>query len=186
MKIAALRFAARHPGVVLLVAALLLLELGVVTTRWIASRWAQCAGASATSSASVPSPQEPRTVLNRVWFDRYPRKATDEIKLMLFLAGGIGVHQAGSAYRSANDVFDFERQGDLLSLTFLHDRKAASTRFVVTSCDEAPPFNLCLDMPNSPRGPRRYYGFGHDEDMEVHIPWSAKLKQAARSQAEVR
>jgi hypothetical protein len=181
-KLAMLRLAARHPLAVLLLLAAVVVQLGVIGIRWVTSR----APAAAASAAPAVAQISPRAVLNRVWFDRYPHKATDEIKLWLFLAGGLGIYQQGSAYRASNDVFDFERSGSAIDLMFMHDRERAQLRFQVTACDEQPPFTLCLDLPDAPRGPRRYYGFGDDEDMERHIPWGRKLLRAARSHAEVR
>jgi hypothetical protein len=191
MKLALLRMAARHPMAVLLLLAAAVIEVGVIGVRWAAggrpAGGPAAAAATATASAAATAAKlGPRAVLNRVWFDRYPRKATDEIKLWLFLAGGLGVYQEGSAYRSASDVFDFERQGETIELAFLHDRQKAQLRFQVTPCDEQPPFNLCLDLAGSPRGPRRYYGFGDEEDMAASIPWGRRLMRAARARAEVR
>src|SRR5271170_7214756 len=53
----------------------------------------------------------PRAVLGRVWFDRYPEKAADEIQVWIWLGGGIGIHETGSYWRLSTDIFEFERQG---------------------------------------------------------------------------
>lgn len=136
-------------------------------------------GALRTDDAS----RNPRLILGRVWFDQYPEKRTDKTQVLIFLAGGIGIYESGSVYRSSFDIFDFERQGDKISLTFLHDRKTAETRFTITPCDEKPPFDLCLDFSDSPRGPKRYYGFGDEEDMARRIPWGRPLLKAAEVRA---
>ena len=128
----------------------------------------------------------PRLVLNRVWFDRYPDKRTDEVQIWIFLGGGIGIHEKGSAYRATTDVFEFERQGDKLALTFLHDKKSAETKFAITACDDKPPFNLCLDLVDSPRGQKRWYGFGDEEEMARKVPWGRAMMRSAESRAGVK
>lgn len=125
----------------------------------------------------------PRAVLGRVWFDRYPEKATDEVQIWIWFGGGIGIHDTGSVFRQATDVFEFERQGDKLSMVYLQDKKTAETRFSITACDEKPPFDLCLDLTNSLGGLKRYYGFGSVDDMASRIPWSKSVLRAAEARA---
>jgi hypothetical protein len=68
----------------------------------------------------------------------------------------------------------------------LQDEKRASTRFTVKACDDEPPFDLCLDLADSPRGPKRYYGFGDVDDKQRAIPWSKGALDAARARATAR
>jgi hypothetical protein len=126
----------------------------------------------------------PRAVLGRVWFDRYPDKLTDEVQIWIWFGGGMGIHDTGSAWRSATDVFEFERQGDKLSMIYLQDRKTAETRFTIASCSEKPPFDLCLDLQSALGGRTRYYGFGDADDMAARIPWSKSMLRAAEARAE--
>jgi len=171
-----LAFAVRHPLAVLF--ALLLTLVG---------------GAGAVVAASVGGDAEeaeeaanPRLILGRVWFDKYPEKRNEEVQVWIFLGGGIGIFESGSAFRSSFDVFEFERQGDKVSLSFLHDKKSAETKFVVRACDDKPPFDLCLDLMDSPRGPKRYYGFGDAEDMARSVPWGQAVLRAAEGRAGAR
>jgi hypothetical protein len=147
----------------------------------IAGVWLAVTAASALRGDDAS--KNPRLILGRVWFDRYPEKRTDSTQVLIFLAGGIGLHESGSVYRSSFDLFEFERQGDKVSLAFLQDRKTAETRFTVTPCDERPPFDLCLDFTDSPRGPKRYYGFGDEDEMARKIPWGRPLLRAAEGRA---
>jgi hypothetical protein len=126
----------------------------------------------------------PRAVLGRVWFDRYPDKSTDEVQVWMWFGGGIGIHETGSYWRTAFDVFEFERQGDKLSMTYLQDKKTAETRIKITACDEKPPFDLCLDLTDALGGRTRYYGFGDEDDMATRIPWSKGLLRAAEARAQ--
>lgn len=164
-------FAARRP-----LAALLLVPAGLV------------AGLAALGPlrGTEDAAGNPRLVLNRVWFDQYPDKRTDEVQIWIFLGGGIGIHEKGSAYRATTDIFEFERQGDKLALTFLHDKKSAETKFAITACDEKPPFDLCLDLVDSPRGPRRWYGFGDEEEMARKVPWGRAMMRSAESRVGVK
>ncbi len=126
----------------------------------------------------------PRAVLSRAWFDRYPDKATDEVQLWIWFGGGIGIHETGSYWRSTFDLFEFERQGDKLSMTYLQDKKTAETRVKITPCEEKPPFDLCLDLTDALGGRTRYYGFGDLDDMGARIPWSKNLLRAAEARAQ--
>lgn len=172
-----LLFAARRPLVALLS---LILALTLLVG----------AGARALLSGSSGEVEQdagnPRAILGRVWFDRYPEKRIEDIQIFIFLGGGIGIYEKGSAFRSSFDIFEFERQGDKVAMTFLHDKKAAETKFTVSACDDKPPFDLCLDLQDSPRGPKRYYGFGDEEDMARTVPWGRAVLKAAESRAAAR
>jgi hypothetical protein len=126
----------------------------------------------------------PRAVLGRVWFDRLPDKATDDVQVWIWFGGGMGIHETGSYWRTAFDVFEFERQGDKLSMIYLQDKKTVETRIKITSCDEKPPFDLCLDLTSALGGRTRYYGFGDLDDMASRIPWSKGVLRAAEARAE--
>jgi hypothetical protein len=126
----------------------------------------------------------PRAVLGRVWFDHYPEKATDESQVWIWFAGGVGIHETGSFWRSSMEFFEFERQGDKLSMTYLQDKKTAETRVTITACDEKPPFDLCLDLTSALGGRKRYYGFGDLDDMAARIPWSTSVLRAAEARAQ--
>ena len=141
--------------------------------------------ALATGGSAKQEPLgSPRAVLGRVWFDRYPDKATDEIQVWIWFGGGIGIHETGSYYRTTFDAFEFERQGDKLAMVYLQDKKTAETRFTVTACEEQPPFDLCLDLADALGGRKRYYGFGSLDDMATRIPWSKTVLRTAEVRAE--
>ncbi len=68
-------------------------------------------------------------------------------------------------------------------MTFLHDKKATTTKFSVKACDDKPPFNLCVTLDDAPRGPKTLYGFAYDDEMDRAIPWSRDIMQAEKSRA---
>ncbi len=172
MMVRLLKLAARRP--------LLALGLAVATPLGLA------AGAlgALSSGQTADSAGSPRAVLGRVWFDRYPDKATDEVQVWIWFGGGVGIHETGSYFRMNYDVFEFERQGDKLSMVYLQDRKTAETRIKVSSCTEKAPFDLCLDLTDALGGRTRYYGFGDLDDMASRIPWSKGVLRSAEARAQ--
>jgi hypothetical protein len=126
---------------------------------------------------------DPRLVLGRIWFDRLPKSRTEDVTVGIWFGGGIGLYDTGSAWRSTIDIFEFERRGDALDMTFLHDKKKSSVKFKITRCDEKPPFDLCLDLDNPPRGPKRLYGFSREDEGASKVPWSRDLFRAHQTRA---
>lgn len=177
MKLRLLRFFAKRPLslAVLLVASL----LGVIAV----------VGTAAIRPSERPhddAPPTPRALLNRGWYDRYPQKRTDEVKLLVFFGSGFGVYEAGSAYKTAYELFEFERQNDKVWMRFLQDGKTAESKFSISRCDEKSPFDLCLDIPDTPRGPKRFYSFDWGEDFAARIPWGPQKLRAAEAAIRVR
>ena len=173
MRLRLLKLAARRP----------LLALGAVCAV-PALALALAAGVGAHGAADRDALGNPRAVLGRVWFDRYPEKLADEAQIWIWFGGGMGIHETGSYWRMSLDVFEFERQGDKLSMVYLQDKKTAETRVKITACDEKPPFDLCLDLTNALGGHTRYYGFGDADDMASRIPWSRGVLRAAEARVE--
>lgn len=188
MKLAVLRFFARRP---------LALPVAVGATM-LAGVWAVFSAASSPDLPTAPT-QSParadgsidpldqyRKVLNRPWFEKLPEKRTEVIKLYYFGGGGIGVFEDGSSYRYSIDVFELERQKDQLNLVFLQDKKTAQTKFTITSCDDQDYFDLCLDLTDPPRGPKRYYSWDdHDDEAAVlaKAPWLHDMIESAKRNA---
>ena len=129
-----------------------------------------CGGA-----ASLDGEMPGRALLDRAWFSELPEDELASFDAWVFLSSGVGIHHAGSSYRFTMDTFEFERQGERVELTYLQDGATASTDFTVSRCSELPPFDLCLDLADAPRGPSRYYGFSDDEGYEEHAPAAAAL-----------
>ena len=167
---------------------MLLRVLQLAARRPLAALAVVCAAVPLLVIAAVAARGEPlgspRAVLGRVWFDRYPEKATDAVEVWIWLSSGVGIHETGSFWRLSIDLFEFERQGDKLSMTYLQDKKTAETRVAITACDEKPPFDLCLELTNALGGRTRYYGFGDLDDMAARIPWSKSVLRAAETRAQ--
>ncbi len=132
-------------------------------------------------SSSEGLARDPKQILGRVWFDHLPKSRTEDVTVAVWLGGGIGLYDKGSAWRSTIDVFEFERRKGVLDMTFLHDKKGASTRFEIKECHDKPPFDVCVTFDDAPRGPQTLYGFAYDDEMEQAIPWSRDIREAERS-----
>lgn len=172
------------PFVVLLIAVALLLGRRCVPE-----------GAEAAARGEAPTPHEgpsadeveadanPRLLLNRVWFDRLPEKATDDVDLWIFLAGGVALHEKGSSYRASFELLEFERRGSTLDAHYLHDKKRLRTDFQVRGCDDHEPFTLCLTLDSVGGKKVELYGFGDEEDLARHAPAARGALAAARARA---
>jgi hypothetical protein len=128
-------------------------------------------------------PKDPRSILGRVWLDKLPKNSRKDRELWIFLAGGLGIHEKGSWFRVTLDIFDFERQGNKITLTWLQDKKKAQSKFEIASCDDKPPFTLCLTLDDPPRGPSKLYSFSYDEDFDRAMPWAKDEIKIAEAKA---
>jgi hypothetical protein len=167
------RMAARRPLAALALACIFPLALSIAVVALLAGR-----------TEKNDALGNPRAVLGRVWFDAYPKKSTDNVQIWIWLGGGIGINETGSFWRTSFDIFEFERQGDKLSMVYLQDKKTVDTRFSIKACDEKPPFDVCLDLTNALGGHSRYYGFGDEEDMAARIPWAKTVLRSAEARAQ--
>src|SRR5262245_3447279 len=129
------------------------------------------------------APKDPRSVLSRVWFDHFPTGRADETQIWIFLSGGIALHEKGSTYKASFEIFEFERQGSKLVIKSLHDKKEITTKFEVTACDDKPEFDLCLALDDPPRGPKKMYSWGDDDERDSHVPWAKDKLTAAQALA---
>ena len=140
--------------------------------------------AAPTSVGEVtPQAKDPRLVLRRAWFDRLPKKRTDEIELWIFFGGGFGLHDKGSMWRSTVDFFDFERRGSAVDIVFLQDRKQQVAAFEIVECHDKPPFDLCLDVKDALRGKTRFWSWDDDADMDAAVPWAREWRASAETRA---
>lgn len=129
--------------------------------------------------------KDPTMVLDRLWIDSKPDKYTDYAQVFVAItAAPLGVFQKASAYRATSELFEYKRQGDKIRFYFPQSDKTKQVRFKITSCDELPPFDLCLDLSDNPwGGPKRYYGLtdpGEEEallgDVRHHLEHHLDVK----------
>ncbi|HJL16742.1 MAG TPA: hypothetical protein RMH99_13850 [Sandaracinaceae bacterium LLY-WYZ-13_1] len=127
-----------------------------------------------------PERERTRLLLDRLWFDELPEERRQSVRIWLFASSGIGLYREGSAYRFGLDFFELYRNDDELEIEWLQDGVEDETDFEVTRCDDRAPFDLCLTFEETPRGPRRYYGFSDDAALTEHAPWAAALRARHR------
>ena len=84
-----------------------------------------------------------RAILNRFWMDQWPDSPTSKAHYLLFMPGGMGLHEEGAAYKFSVEFFEFERFGKRLETKFLDDGEKKEVKFKVERCDELPPFDAC-------------------------------------------
>ncbi len=133
---------------------------------------------ASSACANFREADEDRTILGRPWFDTYPKKHTDVVFVGIWLPGGLGAFDTGSAWRYTINIFEFERQRNRVFMTYLQDNEKEEITFKVTPCDERPPFDLCLDLTPLKGTSRRLYSWGDLEDAKHHVPWMyRKIKE---------
>ncbi|MFO0616299.1 MAG: hypothetical protein U0414_27145 [Polyangiaceae bacterium] len=170
MRLQLLKLAAKRP-LVALFGALLLVGAAVAAPIALV----------ASSGGSEASAANPRSLIGRLWLDRYPGKPRDEVDLILFFGSGFGVYEHGSRYKASMEFFEFERQGGAVEVHFFQDDSRMKTKFEISACSDDRNFDLCLDFKNSPRGPKRYYSWGRDGDDAAHVPWAEDWKRGAEA-----
>lgn len=131
----------------------------------------------------LSGPLPPRAILNRTWFDKYPEKSRDTVSMWYWMGGGYALFERGSSFRMSLEIFEFERQNDKVVVTALQDKKKTTTGFKIEACDDVEPFNVCLVLDESPRGPKKYYGFARRYDQERHAPSGTAFRKAAEARA---
>jgi hypothetical protein len=172
-----LRLAARRPLASL--AFVVLVAVGVVWGAVYST--IDCTASAPALEADDGVDANPRLILGRAWFDKLPEKATDEIDLWIFFGGGIGIHEKGSRFQAAFEIFDFERQGSKLQVTYLHSGKKASASFTIEKCEDKRPFNLCMTLTGLPGGTVKLYGFQYDDEQDAALPWARSRVEAAKA-----
>lgn len=126
---------------------------------------------------------DPKQILGRLWFDHLPKNRSDDVTIAIWFGGGLGLFDKGSTWRSTVEVFEFERRKDVLDMTFLHDKKNATTSFKISKCDDLPPFDVCLTLSDPPRSPKVLHGFARPDELDSNVPWSRDLEASAKSKA---
>ncbi len=184
MKLALLRFFARKPQALGCGCGAIFIAILAAVIAIIGSRCSPSGEEAPRDTASEAEPEAaPRLLLGRVWLDKLPRRATDQVDAWIFFAGGLGVHQAGSSYRASYDVIDFERRGSTLDGRYVQDKKAFKTSFTIEKCSGHEPFDLCLTLADVGGKKLELYGFSHG-DAESSVPGVKATLAAAKARSD--
>ena len=153
---------------------------------WITGKTSSTPSTTASDDQQEESAAD-RQVLGRIWFDKLPTGSSDTVTIALWLPGGLGIYEDGSRFRFSIDVFDFERRGNKLDMTFLHDKRKVTAGYAVAKCDDKPPFDLCLTFDgDAPKGPKKLYGFGDEDDAANRYEWFRGERHAVTEEAALR
>lgn len=125
----------------------------------------------ALGPGGTPAAEDPSLVANRVWIDSRPQKYTDYANAMYVVGyAAFGIFEKASAYDLRMERFDYRRDGGTLKVHFPQSGRSAEIKFTIRSCDELPPFNLCLELDQNPwGGPKKYYGLLSEDDEEAAL-----------------
>lgn len=140
-------------------------------------------GVGAAPEADTVENSGGRSILNRFWFERWPEAPSTRSHYLLFLAGGMGLHEEGASYKFAIELFEFERKGERIEAKFLDDGERKNIDFKIEPCSERPPFDLCLRWNDEFRGPRTYYTFASEDELAERAPWLRGEYELARARA---
>lgn len=127
--------------------------------------------------------EDPALLVDRLWVDSEQEKLTDYVHASLFAGRQpFGAFQKASAYDIHLELFRYKRDGTTIEVTFPQTKRTANIRFSISSCNDLPPFDLCLDLSENPwGGPKRYHGMREQEDGAKKLgPARAGLLERAR------
>ena len=155
---------------------------GALPTEASSGAAASAAGLDGAEDIGPDDALQPRAILSRVWFDKYPDKPREVTSMWIFLSGGLALYERGSSYKFGLELFDFERQNDRVVISSLQDKKALTTPFKIERCDHEP-FDLCLTFETAVRGPKTFYGFSRRSDQDAHAPAGTAFRRAAEARA---
>ena len=118
----------------------------------------------------------PGDVDGRVWVEKRPDKHTDYVHMAFFFSrANFGLFERASSYDLRMELADVSRKDDKLRVFFPQSGKDTTVTVKVKSCNDLPPFDLCLDLSDNPwGGPKRYYGFTNPEDEAAQLGDFAK------------
>ncbi|MCG8416885.1 MAG: hypothetical protein MJE77_02935 [Proteobacteria bacterium] len=138
------------------------------------------------SSLDGVAAEDPALIFDRVWVDSKPAGPTDHVHVFMMLADvPYGAFQKSSSYHGEFEIFEYRRQGDKVRTLFPQTESKKRFKYRVTTCDDLPPFDLCLELSKNPwGGPKRYYGIGGDSDAAVpgFVELGARMRSYVQTQ----
>lgn len=126
--------------------------------------------------------EPPAMLFSRLWLEKVPEKPTDYVQGSYVLdTPAVGMFQRASAFDYHVELFRHEQKGNKIELDFPQTDKKAKITFTIKSCDDLPPFDLCLTLSENPwGGPKKYHGF-RDADEEAEALPGMREAMAARA-----
>lgn len=116
--------------------------------------------ACADRQAALEPKEAREQLVDRNWIDRWPTTKHQRLHVLRFVPSmGGGVYHDRTLFRGKFELFTFEATGREIRFVFPHSNTKAHSRYTIEPVDGPEPFTHKLSLPNSPRGPKVYYGF---------------------------
>ncbi|MEZ4363085.1 MAG: hypothetical protein R3B48_23090 [Kofleriaceae bacterium] len=139
-------------------AALMMFSLGLVAL-------AACSRGQA--AREVPAEQARDLLLNRNWIDRMPQNHSDHLYVFRFVPSmGGGVFQDRTLFKGLFELFTFEATASEIRFVLPETRERVRSTYKIERVDGPAPFDLRLTIPESPRGPKVYFGIRSETDRD--------------------
>ncbi len=106
-------------------------------------------------------------LLDRNWMDVMPRTPRDKLHVFRFVPSmGGGVYQDRTLFKGLFELFVFEATGEEINFILPETHEQVNARYTIEAVDGPEPFDLRLSIPESPRGPKIYYGIRAETDRD--------------------
>jgi hypothetical protein len=126
-----------------------------------------CSSKTASPSTQVASAQARELLLDRNWIDRMPETHRDRLHVFRFVPSmGGGVFQDRTLFKGTFELFLFEATGEEIRFVLPETGEKVRARYTIETVDGPAPFDLRLSIPDSPRGPKVYFGMRRETDRD--------------------
>jgi hypothetical protein len=126
-----------------------------------------CSSKRSPSSSHLAAAEARNLLLDRNWIDRMPDNARDRLRVFRFVPSmGGGVFQDRTLFKGTFELFRFEATGDEIRFIMPETGERVRARYTIDAVDGPAPFDLRLSIPDSPRGPKVYFGMRAETDRD--------------------
>lgn len=126
---------------------------------------AACSSSKKPRGQRVAADQARLLLLDRNWIDVMPQAKHDKLHVFRFVPSmGGGVFQDRTIFKGIFELFRFEATGEEIHFDLLETDQDIRARYTIEEVSGPAPFDLRLTIPESPRGPKVYYGIRAETD----------------------
>lgn len=120
---------------------------------------AGCKSERPAPGEAVSSLEAADLLIDRNWMDRWPRSDREQLYVYRFTpAMGGGVFQDRTLFAGRFELFNYETEGDRLTIRWPHTSDEDRIRYRIEKVDGPAPFDLRLTLDGASRGPSVFYG----------------------------
>lgn len=128
---------------------------------------AACSSSKKPRAQRVSAEQARLLLLDRNWIDEMPQTKHDKLHVFRFVPSmGGGVFQDRTIFKGVFELFRFEATGEEIRFDLLETDQDVRARYTIEEVSGPAPFDLRLTIPDSPRGPKVYYGIRAETDRD--------------------